>query len=78
VKELFTILEALHRARSVLESYEQQGENRPGETLREVADIIVNDEIACALEKLQASIGSPPLVPDTPPPKEASRELPPF
>jgi hypothetical protein len=76
MKELLAILQAITRARTALSVYE---EHRPEVVLAVLRDILENDEISCALEKVQASVGSPPIVPDASPlGKEESVSLPPF
>ena len=58
MKELMTVIQAITRARDALNSYFEAGKCLPKETLQELSDI------TCALEKMQANIGSPPIAPD--------------
>jgi hypothetical protein len=75
MKELLAILAAMERARSALTSHSQPREHRfPEEVIQELLDILDTDELTCALEKVQASIGSPPLAPDAPPLESAPVE----
>ena len=75
MKELLAILQAVDRARKALSMYE---EHRPEVVLAVLRDILENDEITCALEKVQASVGSPPIVPDAAPLEKEQSMSPPF
>jgi hypothetical protein len=66
MKELLAILQAMERARGTLASYAQPGHRQPEATLVELMQILGNDEVTCALEKVQTNLGAPPIAPDTP------------
>jgi len=75
MKELLAIIQAMERARKALS---MQGEYRPQVLLVELTDILQNDEVTCPLEKVQASLGSPPIVPDAAPLEKEQIIAPPF
>jgi len=64
MKELHTILEAMIRARSILGSYENGDERDLHNMLKRLTAVLDDDDLRCALEKIQQSIGSPPLAPE--------------
>jgi hypothetical protein len=78
MKELLAILQAVDRARSALAAYSKPGTHHPEVTIIELMDILESDEVTCALEKVQASVGSPPITPDVHPLERGPTELPPF
>jgi hypothetical protein len=74
MKELLTILEALHNAQDALGRYAHRVERDPEATIDELLGILDNEELNCALERVEANVGSPPIAPDTAPVQKASIE----
>ena len=74
MKELLAILQAVGRAREMLSCHHAAGERFPETTLVELTDLLCSDELKCALEKVQANVGSPPLIPEDAPLKNAPIE----
>jgi hypothetical protein len=62
MKELFTILDALEKARHTLALY--SGDRDAEATIAELRSILDNDELNCAWQKVQLNIASPPIAPD--------------
>jgi hypothetical protein len=74
MKELLAILEALHNAQDTLSRYAQLGERDPAGTIDELRGILDSEELNCALQRVEANVGSPPIAPDTAPVQKASIE----
>ena len=63
MKELLAILQALHDAQDTLRRYGCPGETDPKATINALLSILDSEELHCALRRVEANVGSPPIAP---------------
>jgi hypothetical protein len=64
MKELQTILQALQRAREIVGQYAMPGDRDAESAMIELLGVLDNEELGCALDRVQGNLGSPSIAPD--------------
>lgn len=71
MKELQTILNALHKARDIVGQYAMPGDRDAESAMHELLGVLDSEELGCALERVEARLGSPSITPEVDEPESA-------
>jgi len=70
MKDLMIVLEAIRRAQHELAMYRSGGQQNPQESINRLLDILQNDDVLAATEKVCGNVASPSIVSDAAPERE--------
>jgi hypothetical protein len=64
MKELQTILAALHKARDIVGRYAMPGDRNAESAMNELLGVLDSEELGCALERVETRLGSSSIAPE--------------